>query len=255
MPPIELSTASLTALLLATVRASAWLVVCPPLNSRLIPAPVKALLALALALPMTPKLTSQVPPVESWALLVSAVEQVLVGAALGFVTMLFFSAIQAAGSLIDLFGGFSLAFGFDPMSATNTSVFGKFYNLVAVTLLFASDAHLMVIRGFMQSYQALPVDGTLSLDRLSKLLTEGLADMFLAALQIAGPLIVVLFLTDVAFGLLTRVAPALNAYVLSFPAKIFITLALAGTAIMVLPRALENIITTAVRAVVGLAGA
>ena len=46
--------------------------------------------------------------------------------------------------------------------------------------------------------------------------------MFLSALQIAGPLIAVLFLTDVAFGLLNRVAPALNAFQLGFPAKIFL---------------------------------
>ena len=66
--------------------------------------------------------------------------------------------------------------------------------------------------------------------------------MFLAALQIAGPLIAVLFLTDVAFGLLNRVAPALNAFSLGFPAKIMLTLTLAGTAIAVLPRALDGLI-------------
>ena len=43
---------------------SAWLVICPPFNRRLIPAPVKALLALALALPMVPQLTGQVPELD-----------------------------------------------------------------------------------------------------------------------------------------------------------------------------------------------
>ena len=86
------------------------------------------------------------------------------------------------------------------------------------------------------------------------MLTEGLGDVFMSAVQIAGPLIAVLFLTDVAFGLLNRVAPALNAFQLGFPAKIFLTLALAGTAIAVLPRALGNLVETAVGAVVGLSG-
>ena len=48
--------------------------------------------------------------------------------------------------------------------------------------------------------------------------------MFVAALQIAGPLLVVLFLADVGLGLLTRVAPALNAFALGFPLKILLTL-------------------------------
>jgi flagellar biosynthesis protein FliR len=251
---VDFSTASLTALLLASVRASAWLVVCPPFNSRVIPAPVKALLALAVSLPLVPKLSGQVPDLEAGALLVSSVEQVVVGAGLGFVTAIFFAAIQAAGDLIDTFGGFSLSFAFDPMSASQSSVFGRFYNLIAITLLFITNGHQMVLRGFLHSYNTLPLDGTLSLSRLGEVLSHGLPAMFLAALQIAGPLIAVLFLTDVAFGLLNRVAPALNAFALGFPAKILIVLLLGGSAIAVLPNALTGLIERAVQAVVSVAG-
>jgi flagellar biosynthesis protein FliR len=250
----EIGSASLVALILAALRASAWLVVCPPFNSRIIPAPVKALLAVAISLPMAPHLRASLPDLDTVSLIVSSAEQVAVGVALGFVTALFFAAVQAAGDLIDLFGGFSLAFAFDPLSQAQSSVFGRFYNLIAVTLLFASDGHQLVLRGFLQSYKTLPLEDTLSLKTLSRILTEGIDDMFLAALQIAGPLIAVLFLTDVAFGLLNRVAPALNAFSLGFPAKIFLTLGLAGTAIAVLPRAMDGLIDKAVAAVVSLAG-
>ena len=78
--------------------------------------------------------------------------------------------------------------------------------------------------------------------------------MFLAALQIAGPLIAVLFLTDAAFGLLNRVAPAFNAFQLGFPAKIGLVLVLSGTAIAMLPGALDSLIDRAVSAVVQLTG-
>jgi flagellar biosynthesis protein FliR len=251
---VDVSTASLTALLLASVRAAAWLVVCPPFNSRIVPAPVKALLAVALSLPLVPDLAAQVPALDAGALIVAGVEQAVVGVALGFVTAMFFAAIQAAGDLIDTFGGFSLSFAFDPMSASQSSVFGRFYNLVAITLLFITDGHQMVLRGFLQSYQTLPLDGTLSLARLGTVLSHGLPAMFLAALQIAGPLIAVLFLTDVAFGLLNRVAPALNAFALGFPAKILITLLLGGTALAALPNVLEDLIGRAVQAVLSVAG-
>lgn len=250
----QIPTATLMALLLAVIRASAWLVICPPFNSRIIPAPVKALLAVALALPLAPALSAQAPPVSVESLLVGSAEQVVVGVALGFLTALFFAAVQAAGDLIDLFGGFSLAFAFDPLSQNQSSVFGRFYNLMAVTLLFASEGHQMVLRGFLLSYKSLPLDGTLSLANLSRLVTAGIDDMFVAALQIAGPLIAVLFLTDIAFGLLNRVAPALNAFSLGFPAKIFLTLAMAGTAIAVLPRALDALVDKAVTAVMSLTG-
>ena len=250
----QIPTESLLALLLATMRTSAWLIICPPFNNRAIPARVKALLAVGLSLPMMPRLAGQVPDLGVADMVTATAEQVAIGVALGFLTALFFAAVQAAGDLIDLFGGFSLASAFDPLSNTQSSIFGRFYNLTAVTLLFVTDGHQLVVRGFLQSFKSLPLDGALSLRNLDHLLTNGLGEMFVAALQIAGPLIAVLFLTDIGLGLLSRVAPALNAFALGFPVKIFITLSLAGTALVVLPGALDSLVDKAVRAVVTVSG-
>jgi flagellar biosynthesis protein FliR len=250
----EVSTQALVGLLLASLRSAAWLVVCPPFDSRLVPAPVKGLLSVALALPVLPRLAGHVPPATAPALLSSAVQQVAVGLALGFLTALLFRAVQAAGDLIDFAGGLSLSFAFDPLSASQSSIFGRFYNLLAITLLFATDGYQMVLHGFLRSYQAIPLDGALPLSAVDKLLVHGVTTMFLSALQIAGPLIAVLFCADVALGLLNRVAPALNAFALGFPAKILLTLALGGSAMALLPQAVRGLVTQAVRAVLSVAG-
>jgi flagellar biosynthetic protein FliR len=247
-------TAQLIAIMLGSVRAGAWLIICPPFNSRLIPVQIKALLSVALALPVAPYLTSTLPSMQTSAIIACAMLQFFIGAALGFITYLFFAALQAAGDLLDVFGGFTLAMAYDPLSMNQSSIFGRFYNLVAVTLLFGSNAHLIVLRGFLQSYKTLPLDTGISMATFNSLITKGAGEMFLAGLQIAGPLIAVLFLTDVAFGLLNRVAPALNAFQLGFPAKIMLVLTLAGTAIAVLPQALDGLVDQAVTAVVHLSG-
>ena len=250
----ELATSELVAVMLGAARAGAWMILCPPFSSRLIPGQVKVLLSIGLALPMAPYLSASVPPIQTSALIASSILQIFIGAALGFITYLFFAAVQAAGDLLDVFGGFTLAAAYDPMSQNQSSVFGRFYNLVAATVLFAGEGHQLILRGFMQSYETLPLDATISLETLSKLLTGGIGELVLAAVQIAGPLIAVLFLTDVAFGLLNRVAPALNAFQLGFPAKILLLLTLSGTAIAILPRALDILIDKAVIAVVRLSG-
>ncbi|MFC3380763.1 flagellar biosynthetic protein FliR [Couchioplanes azureus] len=246
--------AQLMAIFLGAARAGAWLMLCPPFNSRLIPGQIKVLLSIGLALPMAPHLQATLPSIETSAILAATLLQVFVGAALGFITYLLFSAIQAAGDMIDVFGGFALASAYDPLSMNQSSVFGRFYNLVAATLLFASEGHQLILRGFLESYKTLPLDSSFSMETFSRLLTEGIGEMFVAAVQIAGPLIAVLFLTDVAFGLLNRVAPALNAFQLGFPAKILLVLTLSGTAIAILPRALDGLIDKAVSAVVHLSG-
>jgi flagellar biosynthetic protein FliR len=246
--------AELIAVMLGAVRAGAWMLLCPPFNSRLIPGPVKALLSVGFALPMAPRLIATVPSIETADIIASAILQVFIGAALGFVTLLLFAAVQAAGDLLDVFGGFTLAMAYDPLSQSQSSIFGRFYSLVAVTLLFASNGHQLILRGFLQTFQTLPLNASFSMGTLNDLLIKGVGEMFVSALQIAGPLIAVLFLTDVAFGLLNRVAPALNAFQLGFPAKIFLVLTLAGTAIAVLPRAISSIVDHAVSAVINLGG-
>ncbi|MEU8659120.1 flagellar biosynthetic protein FliR [Actinoplanes philippinensis] len=250
----DIAIAQFLAVMLGAVRTGAWMMVCPPLNSRLIPGQVKALLSVGLTLPMTPYLTSTVPSLETRDLIASAALQVFVGAALGFFTLMLFSAIQAAGDLLDLFSGFTLASTYDPFSQSSASIFGRFYNLVALTLLFAGDGHQMILRGFLQSFRTLPLDASFSTETFSRLLLRGIGEMFLAAVQIAGPLIAVLFLADVALGLLNRVAPALNAFQLGFPIKIFLVVTLGGIAIAMLPGALDTLIEKAVTAVVRLSG-
>jgi flagellar biosynthetic protein FliR len=229
------------AFLLATARSAAWLVISPPFSSRVIPSRIKALLAAAFALVVTPRLAASAPPLELAPLLSSLVQQVAMGVALGFLTALIFAAVQAAGDLIDLFGGFSLAFAFDPLMQTGNSVFGKLYGLLAVTLLFASSGHLLILRGFMATFDVLPLDASMSFATLGDLLTQGLAEMFVAALQIAGPLIAVLFLADVGLGLLTRVSPMLNVFSLGFPAKILLTLVLVGMSFPLIPAAVDRL--------------
>ncbi|GAA0950371.1 flagellar biosynthetic protein FliR [Virgisporangium aurantiacum] len=246
---------TLIAVLLASVRALAWLIAVPPFNSRLVPARVKAIVSVAIALPLAPMLVDSAPPTSDTGRFLGAIlEQVVVGASLGFVTALFFAAVQAAGSMIDLFGGFSVAFAFDPFANSGTAVFGRFYNILATALLFATDGYAMIVRGFATSYRTLPIGGVFSWEGLARLLTTGVDQMFLAALQIAGPLVAVLFCTDVALGLLTRVAPGLNVFSLAFPLKIALTLTVAGTALVLLPHAFTGLIDRAVRAVLDLIG-
>jgi flagellar biosynthetic protein FliR len=246
--------ADLLAIMLGAARTGAWMMICPPFNSRLVPGTVKALLSVGLTLPMAPYLRGTLPSLETPDIIASAVLQIFIGAALGFITAMLFAALQAAGDLLDVFGGFTLAMGYDPLSQNQSSIFGRFYNLVAVTLLFATQGHELVLRGFLQSFRTLPLNLTFSLGTFSELLFKGAGEMFVSALQIAGPLIAVLFLTDVAFGLLNRVAPALNAFQLGFPAKILMVLTLSGLAVTTLPQVIETVVDKAVTAVLKLSG-
>jgi flagellar biosynthetic protein FliR len=93
----------------------------------------------------------------------------------------------------------------------------------------------------------------LDLTALGESVTTGLSQMFVGAMQIAGPLLVVLFLADVGLGLLTRVAPALNAFAMGFPLKILLTLSFGAFAFLALPAVVEGLTGRSVEAMLGVA--
>src|SRR6478735_7425351 len=121
---LTVSDEPLVAYLLASVRIMAWLAVVPPFSGKTVPAMAKMVLGLGLAFAVVPN-GDQVP-LDTFGLLMNVLTQVLIGVAMGFVTYLLLGAVAAAGSLVDVFGGFSLAQGFDPMSMNTNTVFGKF---------------------------------------------------------------------------------------------------------------------------------
>jgi flagellar biosynthesis protein FliR len=244
--------ATLAALLLGTARSTGFVLLAPPFNSNAIPTPAKGALALALAVVVSHRISTGLPPLTTGYLIVTAITEVAIGAGLGFLVQLLFTGVQMAGELLDLTGGFTMQPAYDPMSLTTNGPIGKMQFQLASTLLFTSGGHLLIVRGFVTSYQGMPLGASLPTGQLGHMLITAFSQMFLAALQIAGPLIAVLLLSDIALGLLNRAAPALNIFAMGFPVKIMITLMLLGLTYPLLPSALNGLIDQAVRAMVSL---
>jgi flagellar biosynthesis protein FliR len=243
---LEAAPEAITGFVLVLVRAIAWIIVAPPFSMRAIPIQVKLGLAAALALSTGPGLAGQSVPLETVPLIGATLTQVAIGLVLGFLTMMLISAVQAAGEMIDMFSGFSISAAFNPLSDSSGGVFARFYHLLALTLLFAINGHLLLIRGFLTSFKAVPLSGV-PLNDLSSLFIDTIGQFVLAAVEIAAPLLAVLFLAEIGLGLLSRAAPQINVFALGFSIKILVALGLAGLAIPVLPSAVTSLVEGAVR--------
>lgn len=247
--------AALTALLLASVRVVAWLAVVPPFSTRGIPVMAKVILALGLSLVMAPTLATQALPSTAPGLLMSTASQALIGLAMGYVTMLLFAAVGTAGALIDLFGGFALAAAWDPLSMNTNTVFGRFHQMLATVLLMVSGGHLLVIGGLLSTFKYLPLTGMPDVSNWDSVLVTAFTMFFTIAVQMALPMIAVLFVADLALALLTKVAPQLNALNVMFPAKVGLTLLLLGLSFPMLPGVVANLVELANEAMASMAGA
>ncbi len=251
-----ITTSNLIVFLLVLLRVGAWVWITPPFGGKMLPPLVRVGLSIALSLPLTAPAAAAMTEVPTTAgpLLWAAFENVMIGVALGLACLGLLSAVQSAGALIDVTGGFSLSSAYDPMAMQQGAVMSRIYQLTAGVLLLVSSGYMLLLQGFGNTFEILPGDGSLDLTATSRTLATVLSTMFVAALQIAGPIVGVAFLADVALALMTRVAPALNAFSLAFPLKIGLTLMLLVIAVPMLPPAVVGLSEQAVDAMSAIAG-
>jgi len=244
---ISLPAAQLVGFCLALVRTTAWISICPPFNSPAVPRRVRVGLATAISFAIAGQLADVTTSLELGPFIVALIVQALAGLALGFSVYILFAAIQAAGELIDLQVGFSLGAVLDPLSGNNAAPIGRFHQLLAVTMVFAINGHVMVVRGFLRSVEAVPT-GEVDLEVLASELVGLLGTFFAAAVEIGLPVLAALFCTEIALGLLGKAAPQLNILVLGFAAKTFVAIMLLGMTLFALPETTESLLGQAIRA-------
>lgn len=239
---VTINGAPAVAYLLSTVRIVAWLMVAPPFNTRSVPMLAKAVIALSLALVVSQSVADDRLPASTVELILAVGTQIVIGVGLGFVVQMLFTAVSLAGGLIDQFGQFAMVAAYDPMSMNTNSVFGRFYQWIAVALLVVSGGHLIIVGGLLKTFEFLPLDGTPDFASWESVLITAFGVLMTISLQIALPLIAVFFIADLSLALLTKVAPALNALSIMFPAKIGLTLIIVGASFPMLPEALDRIV-------------
>jgi flagellar biosynthetic protein FliR len=252
---VDISAPLLVGFVLAMVRALAWLMIVPPFGNRsVMPTVVTIGLAMSLALVVAPHVAGANVPLTLPALIGAVAVQVLTGAALGFLVQTLLSAVTAAGSLADLFGGVVLPPAVDPLSTNQTPMLGQFYEQVAVVLLFAGNGELLIVDGFLRSFNSVGLTLS-STGEIAQMVISAVATFFTAAVEIAAPVIIVLFAAQVVLGMVAKALPQMNVFWLGFPFQILLSFLLIGATITVLPGYVNTLVTDAVHdGVVLLAG-
>lgn len=210
-------------------RLSPLFVLAPLFSSRSVPARVRGVVAVALAIGLTPVAArgAELPTgaVELGGLVA---KELLVGAGFAFAIGALFAAVTVAGALLDTLVGFSYGGIVDPVTGNQSAVLGQVYALVGVLIFIAIGGDAWVIRGLAETYDVVGLAETPSLARLVAGAGAAFVAIFGSALQVAGPVLLALILTDAAFGVVSRVVPQLNVFAVGFPAKIVVGLVLVG---------------------------
>jgi flagellar biosynthesis protein FliR len=221
---------ALFALVFARVTAS--VVFAPFLGGQSVHGSVKAGLGLVLSAAMLPALSTGMENLPTSGLLFVAllIKEVLVGATLGFLAQLVFYGIQMGGTIVDLQRGLNQVTFLAPQLEGHPSVLGALQFQAALVIFFALQGHLLFIGALMSSFRQLPAwkipqmaPGMLP---LAEQAARASADALLLGCQIAAPVVLALFLVDIAFSSASRIASQIRISPESFTAKALVGLGL-----------------------------
>ncbi|NLL17588.1 MAG: flagellar type III secretion system protein FliR [Clostridia bacterium] len=207
--------------LLAVTRITAFIAVAPLFSNRSVPAWSKIGIGLFLGAVVTPFAGNpQLLQVDALTFALLLVEEALVGLALGAVANIIFHGIMIGGQLMDVSMGFAMSNLFDPTSEVQSTLIGRFLNLVAMMMLLAMDGHHSMILALSSSFELVPAAGVNLNSLVTREVVSIFTGMFLLAFKLAAPILAVIFVSEISLGLVARTVPQLNVFILGFPLKI-----------------------------------
>jgi flagellar biosynthetic protein FliR len=213
------------------------MVLAPLLGSAAVPVKVRIMIALVLSMAVFPLVPQTVNAPSSLAgLAVGVGSELLIGITMGFALSITFVGIQIGAELVGQQMGLSLARLVDPMTEVTTNVMSQFYLILATLIYIAIDGHLVLISSLIQTFDSVPLMGTVpGMNLTETLFTIGsrdgilvslLSSAFMLGIRVAGPALVAIFLATLALGFISRTMPQLNILAAGFPVRITLALIL-----------------------------
>lgn len=190
----------------------------PVLNRKEVPTIVKLSFALILTIILTMTVpVEQVPTGAS--LCLGIILNVVGGMLIGFIANCIVQAISAAGDMINMQMGLSSAMVLDPTIGAQVSILGSFFGLLAVILFINIGGVYWLINALHRSFEIFPMYAhAIPMDKLinKEYLITLTSNVLYVGLQIASPVLLATLGQDLILGIISKTAPQVNVFQLSF---------------------------------------
>ncbi len=183
---------------------------------------VKAALLIVLTLAVWPKLSfpPSYYPANGFNIGVMFVGELVLGLTLGCIVRMIIATVQIGGAIINFQMGFSMVNSFDPLTGMEEPMTTQFIYMCTMLTFLSLDGHLHLIKALGDSFSIVPPGGLFLSPALMNEVMLFSKQMFILGVRIAAPVIMALFLVDLALALISRTAPQMNILVMGFPLKI-----------------------------------
>jgi flagellar biosynthetic protein FliR len=222
----EFITTGVFAFILTFARIGAAITIMPGVGDSLTPQNIRLYIALGLSLVLAPFVSKYLPsPVPGAAALLTLVTmEFVIGLFLGTMARIFMVALDTAGMVISMASGLGNAQLFNPGFSTQGSLIGAFLSMTGVTLLFVTDLHHLLFYGLVGSYELFPLGHVPDSGSMAEMMAEALSSSFMIAIEIAAPFLIISLLLYIGMGVLARLMPQVQVFLLAIPIQITLSL-------------------------------
>jgi flagellar biosynthetic protein FliR len=228
----ELAGNELAGFILVLARVTPLFFLAPVFSSKMIPPRVRGIAAVGISIGLAPvALHGQRIPSEVLPLAGMVIEGMLVGLSFALCLAVLLAALESAGSLIDIVSGFSYGSLINPLSGDRSAVISQFYTLVGTLIFLIIGGDAWMLRGVARTFQLVPVTDAPQISSMVSGVVQLFGTVLVSAVEIAAPVLIALLITDVAFGVVSRVVPQLNVFAVGFPTKVAVTLLVVGASV------------------------
>jgi len=228
----------LTAMTLALVRVSGVVVFTPFLASTALPVRVKAVFVGAVAFLLAP-LVAALPSAQVTISFAALVGELAVGLVYGLSLTLLNEMLLFAGQIAGLQVSFSLVNLLDPASTIQTPLLGDLFQLMGTLVLIAAGLDRILLASLVRSFRVAPLGSFVLQPASAATIVRAAAGIFLAATELAAPVLAATMLVEIAVALLGKLSPQLPVMSLTVPLKTITGFALLAGALALWPRFIE----------------
>jgi len=243
----QLAGNQLAGFILVLARVTPLFFLAPLFSSKMIPARVRGIVAVALSMGLAPvALHGQHIPGDALSLAGLVIEGMLVGFGFAFGLAALMAAVESAGSLADVLAGFSFGALIDPVNGNPGGALSQFYSLVGTLIFLIIGGDAWVLRGLARTFELVPLTSAPQLASLVGGAEHVFSTIFVATLEISAPVVIALLITDVAFGVVSRVVPQISVFAVGFPMKVAVGMLVVGASLPFVAGWLSSEISTSV---------
>lgn len=214
-------------ILLVLTRISAIVFIAPFFNSTNIPRKVKVGISVFLTLIVMNLIdytAVSYDGVLGYSILV--VKEAVTGLLIGLGAGLCMYILNFSGHMVDMEIGFAMAMEMDPTTQVQTTITSTLFTAVFMLIFLVSDMHYFIVDALFDSYQLIPIGDAKFQPSLYEIFVKYITDYFIIGFRIILPVFSCILVVNVVLGILAKIAPQMNMFVVGMQIKVFAGLAL-----------------------------